>query len=96
MNDSTWVSGNSPVYDESGHRVWLKECWRRPGRPFAAPMCHEQRAKRIGRNVYRCGSCATKIWPERLWHRLLLWRNPFRGNERHPFRVLVRVTRWAR
>jgi tRNA(Ile2) C34 agmatinyltransferase TiaS len=88
--------GNAPAYNERGERVYLREVWRRPERPFRAPTCCRRTARRIGFNAYRCPSCAARIEPERLWHRLMLTRNPFRRGEPQPWRVLVRVVRWSR
>jgi ribosomal protein L37AE/L43A len=85
---------NDPVYDENGRRMVIRECWRLPLRPFAAPRCHDRAARRIGWNVYRCSRCAKRMQPERLYHRLMLGRNPFRQDG--SLRDLVKVTRWAR
>lgn len=89
----TW--GNTPVYRD-GQRIVLRETWRVPSRPFAPPICCKKPAMRLaGRlNVYRCSECWAKIEPERLWHRLLLWRNPMRASRERVFRRLFRVTRW--
>jgi hypothetical protein len=87
-------STNVPVYDQLGRRVVLAERWRVPRRPFIAPTCCSGApVTRLGRNTYRCSRCAARLWPERLYHRLLLRRNPFGPTGvRHIFRVV----RWTR
>lgn len=63
--------------------------------PVRRPRCHDRRTRRIGWNVYRCRTCAARIWPERLYHRLLFRWNPFRRGE-GSWRDLVFETRWKR
>ncbi len=75
----------------------LKECWRRPARPFKKPECCGVEAYRLRFGMFRCPKCASRIWPERLHHRLLLWWNPFRyPGDPGVFRHLFHVTRWAK
>lgn len=82
---------NTPMYDEKGRRIWWAETWRIPNWPFARPTCHcGAKVKRIGWNLYRCTRCATRMEPERLWHRLMFKWNPFGASG---FRYLFRVVR---
>ena len=88
-------TGNSPVYDEAGYRMVLAPTWRRPARPFRRPECCG-RVERIGFGLFRCTTCAMRIKPERLHHRLMLWWNPIAVKGDRPLRRLVRVVRWVR
>ena len=85
-NSASSVGGNSQVYDEKGRRIALQDSWRIPQRPFAKPTCGlcDSPTKRIGFGMYRCTSCAARIWPERLYHRL--WKGEWRR--------IFRVVRW--
>lgn len=92
----SWSFGNSPVYDKDGVRVGLREVWRRPSWPMRAPECeYHGKMKRIGWNLYRCSKGCGRSEPERLYHRLMLWWNPFLLPTERPWRRLVRVVRWA-
>jgi len=87
---STKFHGNSPHPDG----LVLRETWRRPHIPFKNPECCGVRTSKIRFNIYRCKKCAARIEPERLYHRLLWWRNPFRQDKK--FRHIFKVVRWAK
>lgn len=78
-----------------GPSLRMRWHWRRPRFPFSPPVCHDRFAVLIWstEDTWRCPVCATRIWPERLHHRLMLRRNPFRPGESKGFRQIFQVYR---
>jgi hypothetical protein len=75
--------------------------WRRPSLPFSAPECHGHKCTHIRRDSWRCQSCAARISPERLHHRLVavFGATPFgrQGNSlRRVFQVNTYVSPWGK
>lgn len=83
-----WPSTAS--YGNYGPPIKLRR-WRKLQWPMHPPDCVRtcREVKRLGWNRWRCSSHGTLV-SERMYHRLLLWRNPFRQeSDPHPLLYLL-------